>query len=62
VFSSWEADRYLQDRVHDAWLPDGARQQVRQIIKRIQVQSVSNANMAGRMSNRDRSCVQEVKE
>jgi enoyl reductase-like protein len=26
---------YLQDRVHDAWLPDSARQQVRQILKRI---------------------------
>jgi hypothetical protein len=35
---SWEAYRYLQDRVHDAWLPDSARQQVRQIIKKIQVQ------------------------
>jgi hypothetical protein len=36
--TSWEAYRYLQDRVHDSWLPDSARQQVRQIIKRIQVQ------------------------
>jgi hypothetical protein len=35
--SNWEAYQYLQDRVHDAWLPDGARQQVRRIIKRIQV-------------------------
>jgi hypothetical protein len=35
---SWEAYRYLQDRVHDAWLPDSARQQVRQIIKQIRVQ------------------------
>ena len=35
---SWEAYRYLQDRVHDPWLPDSARQQVQQIIKRIQVQ------------------------
>jgi hypothetical protein len=34
---SWEAYRYLQDRVHDSWLPDNARQQVRQIIKKIQV-------------------------
>ncbi len=32
-----EAYRYLQDRVHDSWRPDSARQQVRQIIKRIQV-------------------------
>lgn len=36
--TSWEAYRYLQDRVHDSWLPDSARQQVRQIIRRIQVQ------------------------
>jgi hypothetical protein len=28
----------LQDRMHDAWLPESARQQARQIIKRIQVQ------------------------
>jgi DNA-binding transcriptional regulator GbsR (MarR family) len=36
--TNWEAYRYLQDRAHDAWLPDSARQQVRQIIKKIQVQ------------------------
>ena len=36
--TSWEAYRFLLDRVHDVWLPDSARQQVRQIIKRIQVQ------------------------
>src|SRR5665647_1622191 len=36
--TNWEAYRYLQDRVHDAWLPDPARQQVRQILKKIQVQ------------------------
>jgi hypothetical protein len=35
--TSWEAYCYLQDRVHDAWLPDSARQQVRQILKRIRV-------------------------
>jgi hypothetical protein len=35
--TSWEAYRYVQDRVHDVWLPDSARQQVRQIIKKIQV-------------------------
>jgi len=34
---SWEAYRYLQDCVHDPWLRDPARQQVRQIIKKIQV-------------------------
>jgi hypothetical protein len=36
--TSWEAYRYLQDRVHDTWLPASARQQVRQIIKKMQVQ------------------------
>jgi hypothetical protein len=34
---SWEAYRYLQERVHDQWLPDSARQQVRRIIKKIKV-------------------------
>ena len=34
--SSWEAYQYLQDRVHEAWLPNSARQQLRRIIKRIQ--------------------------
>jgi flagellar biosynthesis chaperone FliJ len=36
--TSWGAYQYLRDRLHNAWLPDRARQQVRQIIKRIQVQ------------------------
>ena len=36
--ASWEAYQYLRDRVHDAWLPNSARQQLRRIIKRIQVQ------------------------
>jgi hypothetical protein len=35
--TSWAAYQYLQDRAHDSWLPDSARQQVRRIIKRIQV-------------------------
>jgi flagellar biosynthesis chaperone FliJ len=35
--TNWEAYQYLQDRVHDPWLPDSARQQLRRIIKRIQV-------------------------
>ena len=34
--TSWEVYQYLRDRVKDAWLPD-SRQQVRRIIKRIQV-------------------------
>jgi flagellar biosynthesis chaperone FliJ len=36
--ANWEAYQYLRDRVHDAWLPDSARQQLRRIIRRIQVQ------------------------
>jgi hypothetical protein len=38
--TSWEAYQYMQDRAHDAWLPDSARQQLRRIIKRIQVRLV----------------------
>jgi hypothetical protein len=34
--TSWEAFQYLRERVHDAWLPDNARRQLRRIIKRIQ--------------------------
>jgi hypothetical protein len=36
--TSWEAFQYLQDRVHDNWLPNSARQRLRRIVKRIQVQ------------------------
>jgi flagellar biosynthesis chaperone FliJ len=36
--TSWEAYSYLKERVHDSWLPESARQQVRQILKKIQVQ------------------------
>jgi hypothetical protein len=36
--TSWEAYQYLQDRMHEGWLPNSARQQLRRIIKRIQVQ------------------------
>ena len=36
--TSWEAYQYLQDRVHDAWLPNDARQQLRRIVKRIRMQ------------------------
>jgi flagellar biosynthesis chaperone FliJ len=35
--TSWEAYQYLRDRVHEAWQPDSARQQLRRIIKKIQV-------------------------
>jgi hypothetical protein len=34
--TSWGAYQYLRDRVHDAWLPNSARQQLRRILKRIQ--------------------------
>jgi hypothetical protein len=33
-----ESYQYLRDRVHNAWLPDSARQQLRRIIKKIGVQ------------------------
>ena len=36
--TSWEAYQYLRDRVHDSWLLNSARQQLRRIIKRLQVQ------------------------
>jgi len=36
--TSWEAYQYMRDRVHDDWLPDSARQQLRRIAKKIQVQ------------------------
>ena len=36
--TSWEAYQYLRDRVHDPWIPDSARQQLRRIIKKIRVQ------------------------
>jgi hypothetical protein len=36
--TSGEACQYLQHRVHDAWLPDSARKQLRRIIKTIRVQ------------------------
>ena len=34
--TSWEAYQYLQDRAHDGWLSNSARQQLRRIIKKIQ--------------------------
>ena len=35
--TSWESYQYLRDRVHNSWLPNSARQQLRRIIKRIQM-------------------------
>ena len=35
--TSWESYQYLRDRVHDAWLPNSAREQLRRIVKRIQM-------------------------
>ncbi len=34
--TNWEAYQYFRDCVHDGWLPNSARQQLRRIIKRIQ--------------------------
>ena len=36
---NWKAYQYLQDRAHDAWLPDSARQQLREIVRKIRVRS-----------------------
>jgi flagellar biosynthesis chaperone FliJ len=36
--TSWDAYRYLLDRVHDVWLPDSVMQRARQIITKIHVQ------------------------
>jgi flagellar biosynthesis chaperone FliJ len=36
--TSWPAYQYLPDRMLDAWLPNSARQQLRQILKKIQLQ------------------------
>jgi hypothetical protein len=36
--TSWEPYHYLQGRVHDGWRTNSARQQLRRIIKKIQVQ------------------------
>ena len=44
---NWEAYQYLQDRVHDAWLPDRARQQLRQIVRRIRVRSHQQREYGG---------------
>ena len=44
--TSWLAYQYLQVRVHEPWLPDQARQQVRRLIKRIKVQ-LSQSNEFG---------------
>jgi hypothetical protein len=34
---SWEANQYLENHTHNAWLPDSARQQLRRIIKIIRM-------------------------
>jgi hypothetical protein len=49
--ASWLAYQYLQVRVHEPWLPDSARQQVRGIIKRISAVAAES---------RIRLCVSEV--
>jgi hypothetical protein len=55
--TSWEAYQYLRDRVHDGWLPNSARQQLRRIIKRMQrFTRISVASTAMRM--RGRECMQ----
>jgi len=34
--TGWQAYQYLRDRVHESWLPNSTRQQLRRIIKKIQ--------------------------
>lgn len=51
--TSWDAYQYLRDRVHESWLPDRARQQLRQIIKRIQGDYFSVTNTAMLMRGRE---------
>jgi len=45
--TSWVAYQYLRDRVHDSWIPDRTRQQLRRIIKRIQVQIQQSREYGG---------------
>ena len=40
--TSWEAYQDPRDRVHDSCLPDSARQQLRRIIKKIQVRLIQS--------------------
>jgi hypothetical protein len=40
-------------RAHDVWLPDSARQQVRQINKKIQVRWTNSASMPGPIRDGD---------
>jgi len=53
--TSWEAYQYAQDRTHDSWPPDGARQQLRRIIKRMQVQIYQQREHGTHMNSRERS-------
>jgi len=55
VLDQLGAYRYLQDRAHDTWLPDSARQQVRQIINRYTCRYISSENTAGRINSRERT-------
>ena len=44
---NWKAYLYLQDRMHDAWLPGSARQQLRQIVRKIRVRSHQQREYGG---------------
>jgi hypothetical protein len=50
--TSWGAYQYLRDRVHDSWLPNDARQQLRRIISRLA--NGSHVNDLSLPSNKDR--------
>lgn len=47
---NWKAYQYLQDRVHDAWLPKSARQQLRQSTRKIRVRSHQQREYGGRQT------------
>jgi hypothetical protein len=50
--TSWEAYQYLQDRMHDSWLPTVHVSSCDELSRGYGCDCSSSANMAGRISNR----------
>jgi len=46
--------QYLRDRVHEGWLPDGARQQLRGLSRGFKCKYTSPANTATRVNHHER--------
>ncbi|HYC20324.1 MAG TPA: hypothetical protein VEF35_06905 [Candidatus Bathyarchaeia archaeon] len=44
---NWTAYQYLRDRVHDAWLSESTRQQLRKIIRKMRVRSHQQREYGG---------------